>query len=146
MDKTLLHILMHNGRLLERAIELELMPTGLHHGQGRLLQAIAASGEITQADLARQMDIRPATVTNMLKPLEEKNLIRRKIDPQTNRAMVVSLTSAGEQACEQVQAAWERVEARISKTISKTNRDGLFQGLEKVRSTLGGKSPEEENS
>ena len=59
MKKTLLHILMHNGRLLERALEEELAPHGLHHGQGRILLNIKSAGEITQADLARRMDQGP---------------------------------------------------------------------------------------
>jgi DNA-binding MarR family transcriptional regulator len=146
MKKTLLHILMHNGRLLQRAVDEELAPLRLHHGQGRILKTIAACGEITQADLARRMDIKPSTVTNMLKPLEEKQLIRREIDPNTNRAQIVSLTPTGAHVCEQVLAAWERVEARIIQMIPETERDRLFQTLENVRNTLGGKGPEEEDS
>ena len=143
MKKTLLHILMHNGRLLQRAVDAELAPLGLHHGQGLILTNIFACGEVTQADLARRMDIRPATVSNMLKPLEEKKLIRRKTDPNTNRAQIVSLTSAGRQACEQVPVVWNRIETRLCKTVSTEERNGLFQGLENIRHTLGGKGPEE---
>jgi DNA-binding MarR family transcriptional regulator len=146
MKKTLLHILMHNGRLLQRTVDEELAPLGLHHGQGRILKTIAACGEITQADLARRMNIKPPTVTNMLKPLEGKKLIRRKIDPNTNRAQVVSLTPAGEHVCEQVLAAWDRVEVRIIQTIPEAERDELFQRLENVRNTLGGKGPQEERA
>ena len=74
MKKTLLHILMHNGRLLERAIEEELAASGLHHGQGRILINIQRTSGITQADLARRMDVKPSTITNMLKPLEQQKL------------------------------------------------------------------------
>ena len=146
MKKTLLHILMHNGRLLQRAVDAELAPLGLHHGQGRILTTIAACGEITQADLARQMDIKPSTVTNMLKPLEEKKLIRRKIDPNTHRAQVVSLTPAGELVCKKVLAAWDRIEVHIIQTIPEAERNELFQRVENIRKVLGGKGPEEENS
>lgn len=146
MKKTLLHILMHNGRLLRREVEAELFPLGLHHGQGRMLQVIARAQNITQADLARQMDIKPATVTNMLKPLIARKLVCRELDPVTNRAMVVSLTSRGESLCIEIDAAWQRVEQRMVHSFSKKELMYLFQGLEKVRNILGGKGPEEEVS
>ncbi len=135
---------MHNGRLLQRAVDEELSPLGLHHGQGRMLQAISRVGEITQADLARRMDVRPATITNMLKPLEEKKLIRRAVDPATNRARVVSLTVKGARVSLEVQAAWDRVENRLANDFTKTELTEVFQGLEKVRSALGGKGPDGE--
>ena len=144
MQKTLLHILMHIGRLLERAAEEELAPIGLHHGQSRILRAIALGRETTQADLARRMDIKPATVTNMLKPLEEKKLIRRKPDKLTNRAMLVSLTPAGEQACTEIQAAWDRIEERMRDQLPDLGNKPIdfFQTLETIRATLGGPEPE----
>jgi DNA-binding MarR family transcriptional regulator len=143
MQKTLLHILMHIGRLLERAAEGELAPIGLHHGQGRILLAIASCDAITQADLARLMDIKPATVTNMLKPLEEKKLIQRKTDAKTNRAVIVSLSPVGKKVCTQIQAAWDRIEARMTGALPEAGRDELFQALEIVRNSLGGQPSED---
>ena len=132
---------MHNGRLLERAVEKELAPTDLHHGQGRILLNIKASGAITQADLARLMDVKPATVTNMLKPLEEKKLVQRKTDPKTNRAILVSLSTDGKRACTKIQKAWDRVEARMLAPLPEAGMADLFQALETIRNTLGGREP-----
>ena len=87
------------------------------------------------------MDVQPATITNMLKPLEEKKLIRRKIDPKTNRAILVSLTAGGGRACTQIQTAWERVEKRMIQNLPKSGMPDLFLVLETVRSALGGKEP-----
>ncbi len=141
MKKTLLHILMHNGRLLERALEAELSASGLHHGQGRILLNIKACGEITQADLARLMDVKPATVTNMLKPLEAKKLIHRRTDPQTNRAILVTLSRAGERACEHIQSVWGQIEDRMLEPLPHEGMEALFSALETIRNTLGGKEP-----
>ncbi|VGO19982.1 MarR family winged helix-turn-helix transcriptional regulator [Pontiella sulfatireligans] len=145
MKKTLLHILMHDGRLLLRAIEEELSPLGLHHGQGRILVAIASAGAVTQADLARRMDIKPATVTNMLKPLAANKLIHRETDPKTNRAMVVALTADGQQACSEIQKAWERIEERMSAELPDIDLEHLFALLESIRSALGGNDTPEAN-
>lgn len=141
MKKTLLHILMHTGRLLERAIEEELAPMDLHHGQGRILINIQRADEITQADLARQMDVKSSTITNMLKPLEKKKLITRKTDPKTNRALLVSLTPAGITACVEVKAVWARIETRLTEYLPQGGSDELFPTLETLLTTLGGTLP-----
>ncbi|WP_372808857.1 MarR family winged helix-turn-helix transcriptional regulator [Pontiella sp.] len=141
MKKMLLHLLMHNGRLLERAIEEELASCGLHHGQGRILINIQRASGITQADLARRMDVKPSTITNMLRPLEQKKLIKRKTDPKTNRAQRVSLTPAGVAACSEIQAAWGRVESRLLKSLPNGEQTALIQTLEILLTTLGGTLP-----
>ncbi|WP_372797381.1 MarR family winged helix-turn-helix transcriptional regulator [Pontiella sp.] len=141
MRKTLLHILSHNGRLLEKVLEEELAGSRLHHGQGRILVNIKRAGEITQADLARRMEIKPSTITTMLKPLEQRKLVTRKVDPKTNRALLVSLTPAGRKACDEVEAAWQRIENRILRELPGVDLDDLFQTLETVLSALGGTAP-----
>ena len=141
MKKTLLHILMHNGRLIERALEAELSPLGLHHGQGRILLNIKSAGKITQANLARLMDVTPATVTNMLKPLEQRGLIRRETCTKTNRALIVSLEPKGKKACTAIQAAWNHTETRMAEPLEKSKMGDLFHALEAIRGALGGKEP-----
>ena len=127
--------------MLERAVEKELAPLGLHHGQGRILTTIASCGLNTQAELARLIDIKPAMVTNMLKPLKKKKLIRRKLDSITHRTVLVSLTSAGEEACAAIHMAWERIEKQMLQKLTDigTQPDELFQTLEPIRITPGGR-------
>ena len=135
---------MHNGRLLERVINSELAPVGLHHGQGRMLQVIERCGPITQADLARRMDVKPATVTHMLKPLMGRTLVLRATDPKTNRALVVSLTPAGRRASRAVLDAWGRVEQRLNTAVSDEKKDGFLKGLETIREIVSDANAKEE--
>ncbi len=140
--KTLLHIQMNIGHLLQRAVEEELAPFGLHHGQGRALMFILREAPVTQAELSRLMNVKAATVTNMLKPLEQQGLIQRRNDPVTNRALLVSLTPEGEVACEQVRNAWEQVEKRIRSGLTQQELETTFPTLEKVLVALGGTVPQ----
>ncbi len=87
------------------------------------------------------MDVKPSTITNMLKPLEQQKLIKRKVDPKTNRALLVSLTPAGAAACSEIQAAWDRIETRLQENLSQTDMNELFQTLETILTTLGGTQP-----
>jgi len=140
--KTLFHILMHIGRLLEQKTNACLEPLKLHHGQARTLTILMAHGPITQADLARGMGLRPATITNMLRPLEARELIKRYTDPKTNRAIVVSLTSDGKTLAESVQNAWSEIEDTLTKAVPSDQREATFLLLESVRDQLGGKAPD----
>lgn len=141
-SKKLFHILMHIGRLLQQQIADELTPLKLHHGQARTLAFLERHGQVTQADLARGMDVKPATTTRMLKPLETRELVWRKTDEKTNRAMVVGLTDEGRACAEQVHAAWERVEAKLVEGLLPGDSAQLFTQLEAFRNQLGGTEPE----
>jgi DNA-binding MarR family transcriptional regulator len=140
--KKLLHILMHIGRLLKQQIGDELAPLKLQHGQARTLVFLLIHGKITQANLARGMEVKPATITRMLKPLEARNLIWRKTDEKTNRAVVVGLTPEGEELALQSQEAWERVEAELLEAMLPGESAQLFGQLEAFRNQLGGSTPE----
>ena len=134
--KTAVHILMHIGKLLQETIASELKPYGLHHGQGRILAILERDGPMTQADLARVTDLKPATITNMLKPLEKRTLIVRHVDKKTNRAMVVKLTKEGMALSEQVNIAWLTVDERLTHSIPQEEKEFLFAHLEGFRDTL----------
>ena len=140
--KTVFNIMMHIGRLLEQAISEELSHLNLHHGQGRTLIILSDHGEITQANLARGVDVKPATITNMLKPLESRGLISRKKDTKTNRAIVVGLTEEGENIADQVRKKWNNIESRLLSTLGESPDVRLFSQLEAIRDILGGKKPE----
>ncbi len=140
--KTLLHILMHIGKLLDERIAKKLAKLGLHHGQGRVLINLLRHGSMNQANLTRAMNRKPATITIMLRPLEERNLIERTPDPKTNRAMVVSLTAEGKRVAKQVQKAWRQIESGLSAAIPCGQQKRLFEQLESLRSVLGGSTPE----
>ena len=140
-DKTFFHILMHIGRLLERITTEELRALNLHHGQGRLLVTLQRCGSITQANLARGMDIKPATLTNMIKPLEKRNLIVKSPDPITNRAVVVKLTTEGENLAHAVKMKWATIEQTLQDTLIKNNGEDLLLQLEAFRNISGGCDP-----
>lgn len=141
--KTLLHIQMNISQLLQRAVEEELAPHGLHHGQGRMLNIIRREAPITQVELGRFMDVKAATITNMLKPLAKQGLIERQTDPVTNRAQIVTLTQEGEAAYKQVRNAWARIEKRMRTGLADQDMETAFPILEKILISLGGSDPQQ---
>ena len=139
--KTLLHILMHIGKLLREEIANRLSPLNLHHGQGRVLVNLKRHGAMTQADLARGMNLKPPTMTTMLKPLIERKLINRELDPKTNRAVIVGLSEQGLSLAIEVEKVWASIESSIINLIPDCEQEQIFGHLEVIRDELGGKGP-----
>ena len=140
--KLLLHLLLHSGKLLQEMVSEQLLPLGVHHGQGRVLSVLERFGPLTQAELARGMGLAPATVTVMLRPMEEQGGIERSVDPISGRARVVALTRDGAARAAQVHTAWRRVERSIRKALPGPAYDEAFSLLESLRDGLGGRTPE----
>ncbi|MCP5116236.1 MAG: winged helix-turn-helix transcriptional regulator [bacterium] len=66
----MLHLLLRIGKLLRDRVQQELDKTGLHHGQGRVLMALAEYGPLSRVDVAGRPHIKPASVSNMLQRVE----------------------------------------------------------------------------
>jgi DNA-binding MarR family transcriptional regulator len=67
----------------------------LHRSQAVLLCKLFAQDGMTQTELAQQLSVQGATVTDMLQRMEEAGLVTRRRDQEDNRLVRVSLTAAG---------------------------------------------------
>jgi DNA-binding MarR family transcriptional regulator len=141
MKKTRLHILMHVGKLLQDSLEEKLRENNIHHGQGIVLSLLMKHGAVSQADLARGMNRTPATLTNMLKIMEERSWIKRSVDPKTNRTMIVQLTRKGREKAEITEAVWANTEKKLAKAVTDEELDMFLSYMEALRSEFGGKLP-----
>ena len=73
--------------------------------QLRSLAALAREREMTAGQLARSVDLNPATVTAMLDHLEEADIVKRDRSIEDRRVCNVSLTAHG----------WELLEGKLAK-------------------------------
>lgn len=84
-------------RLAERLAAHDLNP--IHFG---VLAYLAIAPEMTQADLARAVLVRPQSIAPLLDGLEERGLIRRTGDRARGRRNPVQITDDGRQALDTV--------------------------------------------
>lgn len=88
-------------RLHSSAIHLLRRLRGEDEGSGlsapRLsaLSVIVFAGPITMGDLAAAEQVRPATISRLVKDLETEGLVRRSADPADERIQRVSATARG---------------------------------------------------
>lgn len=63
------------------------------HGSGhRLLRVLKLEGSMSAKDLAQRLDIRPASLSESLDRLEEKEMIIRTQDENDKRKVIISLS------------------------------------------------------
>lgn len=83
----------------QREVDRILLPLDLTHLQFTILTLAAWLGregrDVTQAELARQGDIHPMQVSQMLKTLELKDMVTRKRSDADPRAKCIEATAAG---------------------------------------------------
>ncbi len=132
---------MHTGKLLEDVVRDRLRPVGLHHGQARVLCAIARNGELSQVEIAHGLHIERATVTNMIQRMEQGGLIERASHPKDKRVMKVRLTRAGRQAEARVRKVWDDAEKAIRRSIPREMLESGGEILLRIRNGLGGEDP-----
>ena len=66
------------NQMHKRVLEKNLEGTGIHRGQHRLLMALACDQFQSQVELARKLEVTPATIAVSLKSLEKTGMIDRR--------------------------------------------------------------------
>lgn len=98
-------------------------------GQASLLCVIAKQDGMTQSEIAEQLSVQGATVTNMLQRLEEAGLVLRRRDPEDNRLVRVYLTEAGLQKERSINAQLGAMQELIFSSIGEEERTVLRRQL-----------------
>lgn len=86
------HLLHRSGPHLRRHGGKKPMPPA----QGRLMRVLAATGAVTQRELGEMLDIRSASLSELLGKLEKPGWISRVPNENDKRTITVSLTEEGE--------------------------------------------------
>jgi DNA-binding MarR family transcriptional regulator len=90
-------------------------------------------GDMSQADVHETMDVDPSALVQLLNPLEERGLVRRRRDASDRRRHVVSLTAAGGRQLEQAATAQRAAEDELFAGLSAEQRRQLAELLLAVR-------------
>lgn len=116
------------GVYLERAAG-EL---GITQAEAHVLAQLARHGPTPIATLHREFGHKRSTLTNILDRLEQRKLVRRKLNPDDRRSFLVSLTASGERAANRVTAVLDGLERDVRSAVS--DRD--VRGLDAVATAL----------
>lgn len=103
---------------------------GLTEQQWRILRALAERSEMEMLDLAVQCCIAPPSLSRTIPALVERGLVKRKVNPNDQRRMVVRLTPAGQALFKAMSQESERIYAGITQEVGDEQMARLYQVLE----------------
>ena len=141
MVQQLFHLLMHIGKLLHDRMRKRLGEHGLHHGQGRVLVALAQNGALSQIEIAKGLHIQRPTVTTMIQRMAAAGLVKRISDPKDRRVLRVRLTAKGKTSEKTVRRIWGDVDREIIEALPADQRKAAREILLQIRNNLGGQGP-----
>ena len=128
--------LIHTMRLHHRVVERRIDGLGVHHSQHRMLMRLSDLGQsASQRELADAMDVSPACVARMLKPLTAAGLVE-KADGADGRCKEISVSAAGKQLVEDSKAVFRQIGAQMFEGLTEGELRTLGALLEKLKANL----------
>lgn len=94
---------MRFGRLIRMyysRIQSQLAEVGLYRGQPPILMLLYKNDGMSQKEMARALNLSPATMTVILKRMEKAGLVLREMDEHDQRILRVHLSEKGREMCE----------------------------------------------
>jgi DNA-binding MarR family transcriptional regulator len=119
-------------RQMSNAIRSELEPLGVSLPVVQVLNRIASGGDLSQLELAQELELEPGALSRLLANLEAQRLVRRRRDPDDKRRVLMTGTPA---AAALLDRAQPRVLAGLDgmfSRITSSERDELCRVLEKL--------------
>ncbi|RWX81722.1 MarR family transcriptional regulator [Neorhizobium lilium] len=113
-----LEVLTKVSRRVRTAFNQQVTAHGLTYPRARTLFRLTKKQNMTQTELAYELELEQATLVRLLDRMEENGLIKRQPDLRDRRAKLVALTPHGEE-----QAAFVR-------SIADQIRDQIFEGVD----------------
>lgn len=87
-------------RLYYSRMQAQLAEVGLYRGQPPIMALLHKRDGMSQKEMARALNLSPATMTVTLKRMERAGLIEREMDGRDQRILRVHLSEEGKRMCE----------------------------------------------
>lgn len=101
----------------------------MHRAQATLLCRLFVQEGMTQSEIADQLSVQGATVTNMLQRMEETGLVTRQRDVEDNRLVRVYLTDEGKNKERSIVQQFVKVEETMFEGLTQEDRASLRRML-----------------
>ena len=136
-EKSLLNKIARVTNGLEREVEIELKVSfSLTFSQFRVLDALAATGEVSQKELATRLEVTPAVVTRQAEVLSGKGLLVQRANPRSKRENVLVLTPKGEAAAIDATKAVQECQMRFLAPLKVQDETALERAIETLSKAL----------
>lgn len=138
-DRELLfHKYMRTSKMMFHKTHESVEQVGLSRGQPPLLMSLWRQDKQSRRELCECMDRKPATITKMVKRLENNGFVSSQMDPIDSRISRVCLTDKGRNIEECVKSIHTQLHLNIFKDLSNEELDTFEALLDKIRENMLG--------
>ncbi|NLA92594.1 MAG: MarR family transcriptional regulator [Spirochaetales bacterium] len=113
-----------------------LAEAGLHPSQYHLLTLLNASQGLSQHEIAKQLLMKPSTLTIMLRRLERDGMVEKKRDTEDKRVFRIYLSPSGEERLQEGNRKFAQLEEELYRNFSPSDRDLLERLATLMRDNL----------
>ncbi|MGV6876332.1 MarR family winged helix-turn-helix transcriptional regulator [Pseudochelatococcus sp. B33] len=112
-----LEVLTKVSRKIHTAFNQQVTAHGLTYPRARALLRLIRKQNMTQSELACELELEQATLVRLLDRMEEHGLVERRPGPNDRRVKLVVLTPHGEEQAALVRSIGEEMRKRIFEDI-----------------------------
>ncbi len=113
------------SRQLSVYLETHTRELGVSPTEGHVVTYLRSYAPAPVGELVRVFGMKQSTLTSMLDRLERDGFLRREINPEDRRSLLIHVTDAGVELAEQLTAQLTRLEAEIRARVSDAEMDGF---------------------
>ena len=125
MKETIHYLLMSNHTMIKKELFSRLRETGLTLGQPKVLDYLNHHDGAIQKDVAAACLVDPASLTVILRGMEEKGLVRREMHEEDRRAYTVRMTDKGREYALLIESEFKAIEEEVLSGFSPEERETL---------------------
>lgn len=131
------------SHLMRRVFDERARGVGLSRPQWRVLTMLRRHEGINQGGLAELVEVEPITLCRMVDRLQEADLVERRADPADRRAWRLHLTDKARALLEEMRPLAFSMFDEAMGGLDQNERAELFRMLERIRSNLSRRGPQE---
>ena len=94
-------------RAVEEAVKQQVSGLCLGDSDFRVIEVLLHKGPLPVNAIGPKVELTPGSISVAVGRLEERGLVKRKLDPQDRRIRTVYLTAEGESVIQKVFAGWK---------------------------------------
>jgi len=125
MALTFLSPLHKASRQISVYLEGRTSELGVTPSEGHILTYLRGYGPVTVGDLVRVFGIKQCTLTRMLDRLQQAGLVRREVNPDDRRSLVLRLSERGNDLARRLNRILEALEAEVRERVGARDVKGF---------------------
>lgn len=141
--KSIHYLLMSDHFLVQKSLVTSIKDSELTPGQPKILDYLQNHNGCVQKEIAKGCHIEPASITVILKGMESKGYIERKMLNGDRRSLYVFLTEKGKKYIEYLNEKFDKVENTALKNFSEDEKQQLNDLLMRVYENMIANEKEE---